>query len=246
MNYGIQMFSIRDMAEHNYENALRIAAEAGYKSIELAGTFGNSAKNVRLWLERYGLECFCAHVGKNMLVEDFDSTVGYYKELGVEYIVIPTLPMRNQLELDSAIELINYFQKKLETEGMRLAYHNHDMEYIQYDNGSYAHKELEQRTSVDFELDTFWTLCGGFDPIVEMQRLRDRIKFIHLKDGFVDARLSTAIGLGKMPIRDIRAMAIKLGFEIIIESEGLQPDGASEIIQCMQHLRLLELKEVQK
>ena len=127
----------------------------------------------------------------------------------------------------------------LERHGIPLAYHNHNREYFPNENGQIPHKEIEKRTNVDFELDTFWTLCGGLDPISEMERLKDIIKIIHLKDGFVEKNNSVAIGEGNAPIKSIINKAVNLGFKMIVESEGLNPDGLSEVERCIRYLNTL-------
>ena len=239
MKYDIQMFSIRDVAENDLKGALKIVADAGYSGVELCGTFGHSVYDVRSWLDEYKLECFCAHIGRNILANDIENTIKYYKELGVNYFVLPGAPTGTKSELDTTIDMINKYHEILAKEGISLAYHNHNLEYLPNADGQIAHREIEYRTNIDFELDTFWTLCGGFDPLGEMERLKDRIKVIHLKDGFVEQSLSTSIGLGNAPIKAIRDKAHELGFRLIVESEGLQPNGTAEVLQCIKHLRTL-------
>ena len=55
MNYGLQLYSVRDVAEQNYEEALKQVAEIGYKMVETAGLFGNAPEDVAKMLEKYGL-----------------------------------------------------------------------------------------------------------------------------------------------------------------------------------------------
>ena len=42
MKYGIQLYSMRDLAEKDFEAAVAKAAEIGYSSIEFAGFFGRT------------------------------------------------------------------------------------------------------------------------------------------------------------------------------------------------------------
>ena len=55
MDYGIQLYSVRDMASVDYERALREVAALGYEFVEPAGFFGHSAEQVKAWLDQYGL-----------------------------------------------------------------------------------------------------------------------------------------------------------------------------------------------
>ena len=62
MKYGIQMYSVRDVAQKDLKAALKTVAEIGYNSVEFAGFFGNDAETVRSWLEEYGLEVIAADI----------------------------------------------------------------------------------------------------------------------------------------------------------------------------------------
>ena len=55
MNYGLQLFSVRDAAAENFEGMLKAVAEMGYTMVESAGFFGHSAKEVKAMLDAYGL-----------------------------------------------------------------------------------------------------------------------------------------------------------------------------------------------
>ena len=43
MEYGIQMYSVRDITEKDLEGALYQVADLGYKFVEFAGFFGRKA-----------------------------------------------------------------------------------------------------------------------------------------------------------------------------------------------------------
>lgn len=44
MKYGLQLYSVRDAAEKDYEMTLREVAAMGYEYVEPAGFFGHSAE----------------------------------------------------------------------------------------------------------------------------------------------------------------------------------------------------------
>ncbi len=47
MKYGLQLYSIRDMAGEDFEKTLKTVAEMGYDLVESAGFFGHSAEEVK-------------------------------------------------------------------------------------------------------------------------------------------------------------------------------------------------------
>ena len=105
--------------------------------------------------------------------------------------------------------------------------------------GNTIHNELAQRTDMKFEIDTYWAFNAGVDPVVLCERLKDRIPVIHLKDGFFGGR-GVALGEGDAPVKRVYDMAIRNGFDIVVESEGLNPTGVEEVGRCMDYLKKLE------
>ena len=82
MEYGIQMYSLRDITKDDLEGAFKAVAEMGYKTVETAGFFGHSAKEVLGMIEKNGLRLVGTHSGWEELADNFDETVRFHKELG--------------------------------------------------------------------------------------------------------------------------------------------------------------------
>ena len=58
-NYGIQLYSLRDISKDDFEGMLKAVADMGYKMVESAGFFGHSAEEVRAMLDEYGFTGRC-------------------------------------------------------------------------------------------------------------------------------------------------------------------------------------------
>ena len=56
MEYGIQMYSVRDLAAESLDAALEAVAAIGYKYVEFAGFFGHTAEEVKAMLDKHGLK----------------------------------------------------------------------------------------------------------------------------------------------------------------------------------------------
>ena len=240
MEYGLQLYSVRDLTETDLEGALAAVAELGYSFVEFAGFFGHSAESVRAMLDKYGLTVSATHTGCGELTADrIDETVAYHKALGNKNIIIPGANYSTPEKLDELVELINEAQPKLAAAGIRLGYHNHSGEFLPTAYGAIVHKELETRTNVDFEIDTYWAYAAGLDPVELLERLGDRVFVIHLKDGFADGK-GKALGEGTAPVERVRAYAIEKGLPMVVESETLDPTGLLEVERCIKYLRSLE------
>ncbi len=239
MKYGIQLYSMRDLAERDFEAAVAKAAEIGYGMIEFAGFFGRSAEQVAELLKKNDIELFGTHCGMGELVNDFEGTVKFHKAIGNRNYIISYHPMRNKAEIDGFVELVKKYQPMLEADGMRLSYHNHSMEFQQNEDGVMPHPELFARTKIGFEIDTFWAFNAGVNPVALMEQYGDRLTCIHLKDGFRGGR-GMPLGKGEAPVAEVYAKAIELNIPIIVESETCDPSGAEEAQICFDCLKSLE------
>lgn len=86
----------------------------------------------------------------------------------------------------------NYFQssKKLEEFGKRakkrgvtVCYHNHWQEIVNNARGTKIILENTSPDHVSLCVDTYWVKCGGLSPVEFIKENRNRIAYIHLKDG---------------------------------------------------------------
>ena len=134
---------------------------------------------------------------------------------------------------------MNYAQPILAAEGIKLGYHNHSHEFKVMPWGSTIHGELERRTNVHFEIDTFWAFNAGIDPIQTLARLKNRIHVIHLKDGFVGGK-GIPLGQGEAPVKRVVDYAAANNLTMVVESETLTPSGLDEATACMEFLNTLE------
>ncbi len=239
MEYGIQLYSVRDLTEKNMEEALRQVSELGYKFVEFAGFFGIPAEEIKGMLDKYGLKVSGTHTGWKEIAEHFEETVAYHKAIGNKNIIIPGGDFSDQKKLDALIDMINEFQPKLAAEGITLGYHNHHKEFLPNKDGSNIEDQLIYRTNVMLEIDTYWAYVGMKNPIALLDRLGDRVKVIHIKDGDAEGN-GTPLGMGTAPVADVYAKAIEMGLPMVVESETCNPDGMTEAKICIEYLKSLE------
>jgi sugar phosphate isomerase/epimerase len=94
-----------------------------------------------------------------------------------------------------------------ERHGVRVGYHNHAQELEIVLDGTPALEVLAAHLddAVVLELDTYWAVVGGQDPVALLQRLGDRVQAVHVKDGpgTPDPADQVAVGHGDLPIRTI-------------------------------------------
>jgi sugar phosphate isomerase/epimerase len=74
--------------------------------------------------------------------------------------------------------------RKIEAAGMLLMYHNHNFEFEKVNGKYYLEYLMEgfEQDELGFTLDTYWLQAAGTDVCQWIERLKDRIPCVHLKD----------------------------------------------------------------
>lgn len=251
--YGIQMYSLRDIAERDLGAALRRASEMGYRYVEFAGFFGHEAAQVRAWLEEYGLRCCGTHTSLDALCPDrIAETAAYHRAIGCDMLTVPWADWSTEEKARDNLARLREAQKTLSEYGITLGYHNHTGEFLKTSYGLFPEEALLSLAEVSPEPDIFWIFNAGVDPVAFLDAHRDRIRMIHLKDGIPctpvqrlsgeaeSGAVGTALGEGQAPVTLVRDWALRHGVLMVVESEGLDPTGPEEVGRCMKYLRSLE------
>ena len=245
-HYGLQMYSIRDLAKESMAEALKTAKSLGFKSVEFAGFFGMSAEAVSDLLSQNGLDALSTHTSLGEIKEDtISATIDFHHKIGCENLIVPSANWESEELLKLNTDTLNLAQKILKSEGIKLHYHNHSKEFYTTSYGKIIHTELENRClDLFFELDTFWVYNAGLDPLDLIRRLSERVDIIHLKDGVAGedekSAKGKALGEGNAPVKEVRKLALELGKAIVVESETLCPTGKDEVKRCSDYLKDLE------
>jgi len=107
-----------------------------------------------------------------------------------------------------------------------LVYHNHDVEFIRFDNKPVLELIYEQtdHEGVQGEPDTFWIQAGGGDPVAWCSRLNGRLPVLHMKDfGTLGKRqiVIKPIGQGNLDWKRIIGAAEASGCRwFVVEHDG--------------------------
>jgi sugar phosphate isomerase/epimerase len=232
---GLQLYSVRDILPKDYEGTLKRLSELGYREVEAAGFFGHSAGEVKQAMEHAGLRCVSAHYALKDLLPKVDEIIQFGKDLGLSYVVCSS-PMlkdpsrvkdpgsraaRESMTLDDwhwNAEQFNHIGEKVNTAGMRFAYHNHTPEF-RSENGVMFYDELLKATDaskVNMELDCGWAVVAGQNPADLLSRYPTRFSMLHVKDFKMtptstptDHPPSTEMGHGTIDYRPIFEAAKK-------------------------------------
>ena len=140
------------------------------------------------------------------IMEYWKATAADHAKLGCKYLIQPMMP--NIPDHDAAklvCDVFNQAADVIKAEGIAtgFGYHNHNMEFNRVATEEQKAKmkgnpfaafmkvgdqiyDLMLRdtdpSKVYFEMDVYWTVMGQNDPVEYMQKHKDRIKVLHIKD----------------------------------------------------------------
>ncbi len=223
---GLQMYTVRDLCEKDFIGALRGVADIGYAGIELAGTYGLSAPELRDVLDELGLKCVGNHSGER----DLDKLVEFNQTIGCEYVGGPALPPggfpKDEASCLAAAKHMNEVGAAYKARGLHLYYHNHAHEFEQI-NGVYILDIFYENTDADLvytEIDVYWVQYANVDPAAYLRKYPGRCPLVHIKD-MGEEREFAEIGEGSLDWDDIFAACeeVNAGWYIVEQDRCNRP-----------------------
>ena len=88
---GVQLYTVRDQMEDDFDGTIAKVAQIGYKEVEFAGYFGHTGQQVRAVFDKNGL-ARSTHVQYGELDDKLPSVIESSKAIGPKYIVCPWIP----------------------------------------------------------------------------------------------------------------------------------------------------------
>ncbi|GIO86830.1 hypothetical protein J25TS5_37620 [Paenibacillus faecis] len=251
---AVQQIMIGTMS-NNYDNALQTLLaikNAGYEAIELNDfmihkssllvklmtkfsgmPIGNGGKlDWPKLIQESGLKVVSIHSNLGSIENDAKAIADEAKNFGTDTVVITGMYKFDYSSLDDVKELaqrLNQAGKALSEEGIRLLYHNHNVELQKVTSEKTAYDIIIEETDpayVNFEFDSYWMTDGGSNVPALMEKLGGRMKLWHINDrGYTKSgpymtpilkENATELGYGNMDLDTLSAIAIKNGVEGVI------------------------------
>lgn len=182
---AVQMYTLRNVAP--LEAQFKIVHDAGVRAVETVGTQNVTASALKQLLDKYSIKAVSAHVQLSDLRSDFDGVVAFNKAIGNAVLVVPYLK-KEERPSDAAGWLalgkeLGEISRRVRAKGMRLAYHNHDFELVDFDGKTALELLFEGAgPGLEAELDLAWIARAGRDPAALLGKFRGRVFAVHAKD----------------------------------------------------------------
>lgn len=228
MIIGAQLYTVRDFCKTTEDLAetLKKVADIGYTEVQLSGICDYDADWMVEQLKTNGLRASITHFAYDRIVNDTDATILHHKTMQTPYIGLGSIP--NFKKNGCSLEAVNAYMdaiepavKKISAAGLKFMYHNHNMEFVRYPDGTNVIERMCERFAAEeygITLDTYWVMAGGADPVDWLRRLKGRLNCVHFKDmvynGEDGAVRMAPIGWGNMNYPAILQACVDSGVEV--------------------------------
>src|SRR5581483_10337334 len=236
---GLQLYTLRDQLPKDVKGVIPKVAKAGYKEVETfgydmkTGYWGLKEKDFSKLLKDNGLTTPSGHYGIDSFFGKGDTAelkkyIEVANTLGQTYVVIPSLDgdfIKTVDECKAVAEKMNKAAEICKASGLKLGYHNHNFEWKPLKGGGTFYDTILAGTDpklVHMEMDIFWVVRAGQDPIKILDKHKGRYALVHVKDRFMaNPDINTEIGKGSIDFKAIIPKARAAGVtHFIMEQEN--------------------------
>jgi sugar phosphate isomerase/epimerase len=235
----LQLYTLRESVAKNVPGVFSQVAKAGYNELEMFGLsagnkfFGHSVKEIADLLKQNNLTSPSGHYMPEKFLfnngngDDVKNLCGVANQLGNSYLIIPWMSEEKRNSIDKYKALTDRLNKAGEickAANLQLAYHNHDFEFADF-NGEHGYDILLKNTDsnlVKMEMDLYWVVRAGYDPVALFKANPGRFHLWHVKDmNKNDKTQNTEVGNGSVDFKNIFANAKLAGVKhYIVEQEN--------------------------
>ncbi|MCM0666114.1 sugar phosphate isomerase/epimerase family protein [Flavobacterium tyrosinilyticum] len=246
---GLQLYTLREELPKDVKGTLEKVAQAGYTNVETYGFsikdqfWGLTPKELKKILDDNGLKAVSGHYNLGSFLydgntEELIASIEAAKNLKSEFLTVPWVDepfRRNIKDYKKIAARVNEAAKMCKSAGLKLAYHNHDFEFQKHDSVT-GYEILLKETDKDlvfFELDLYWVIHSGNDPLKLFKENPGRFKMWHVKDkDKINNELNTEVGSGTIDFKPIFKEAKQSGMvHFFVEQENNFASNSFESIK---------------
>ena len=197
---GLQLYSLRDDINKDVPGIIQQVGQTGYSFVEAAGygdgkIYGMEPEAFKSLVEKNGMQFLSSHTGQALpdsahwaeTMAWWDKCIDAHARAGVTYIVQPFMDNAGYDSLQGLDNYCRYFNaigQKCKARGILFGYHNHDKEFSKIDDQVIYDYMLQHTDSavVFFQMDLWWTMISGADPVAYFKNYPGRFTLWHVKD----------------------------------------------------------------
>jgi sugar phosphate isomerase/epimerase len=249
---GLQLYTLRDTIGQNPKGVLEKVASFGYKTLETYGynngkIFGLEFQEFGKFVNGLGMSVVSGHYGLGMIKGDtWQKAIDDANKVGQEYMVVPYINEPERKSIDDYKRICADLNKAGEVcnkNGIRFGYHNHAFEFEQMEGQvpfDLMLKELDHK-NVGLEMDIFWVINAGHDPLKYFAAYPGRFEQWHVKDmDKADRNRNADVGTGTIDYKPIFAKAKLSGMKRwYVEQESYPGDPINSAEACARFMKTI-------
>lgn len=251
---GIQLYSLRDQFRMDVPGTLDQVRAFGMKYVELAGTYGVEPEQFKKELDARGLKAISGHFPYEQCRDHIENVTREAKLFGLEYVGCAWIPHGDPFDEKTCREAAAVFNRAgeaLAKHGIKFFYHTHGYEFLPYNDGTLFDLMMAETKPeyVRFEMDVYWIVNPGQDPVKLLEKYGKRFELMHVKDmrrgtpagftGHSDVTNNVVMGQGIIDWPAIFRAAKKAGVKwYFIEDES--PASVTQIPESLRYLEHLK------
>ncbi len=251
---GLQLYSLRDQFKKDVPRTLDQVRDFGIRNVELAGTYGIATEKFKEELDARKLKAVSAHFSYEQCRDRIEEVAREAKLLGLQYAGCAWIPHKDPFDEKTCREAAAVFNRAgeaLAKHGIKFFYHTHGYEFLPYRDGTLFDLLMAETDPkyVSIEIDVFWVVHPGQDPVKLLEKYGKRFELMHVKDmkrgtpgGFTgqsDVTNNVVLGQGVIDWPSVCRAAKKAGVKwYFIEDES--PTSVEQIPQSLRYLETLK------
>jgi sugar phosphate isomerase/epimerase len=244
---GLQLYTIRDAMGKDVPGSLKMVSDIGYKYLELASYengkfYGYLPGDIKKMANDLGMEIISSHAGvspRGITSDEAKKMAEDHAKVGAKYCMQPYIADEDRKSIAGFQKMVadwNKVGRIMKDNGIQFGYHNHNFEFgtvegkVPYFDVFLAEMDKDLMT---MEIDLFWAIKAGINPIELFKKYPGRFQLFHIKDmytkeaPFFKTQSSdfAPVGAGLINFREILAAKNIAGMKYMFVEQDSTKDG---------------------
>ncbi len=246
-----QLYTVRDFTQTPADiiQTMKKVAAAGYEAVQLSALGPMEPAELREVCDGEGLTICSTHTDYERMRDEPEAVIEEHKILDCQYPAIGGLPAeyRNAQGFAKFAKEASQVAARLAEGGLTFGYHNHNFELEKFGDrtGLQILFEDSDPRYFTFEIDTYWVQAGGGSPVAWINKLKDRLPLLHLKDMTMRGReqIMAEVGEGNLDWPGILEAAKNVGVVwYIVEQDTCERDPFESLNISLDNLKAMGLE----
>lgn len=188
MKLGAQFYTLREKNKtpEGLYNSFKEMKKIGYQVAQMSAICEIEPERLKAFSDEFELPITCTHSPYDRIVNDTNALIKEHKIYGCPVIGLGMMPKEYRDTLEGArafMDAIREPLKRINDAGLRFAYHNHAIEFVDLGGVCSYDLMIEELPTLNFILDTYWFKYADRSYLDYIKLLgNERLTNVHFKD----------------------------------------------------------------